>query len=158
MLEPWPVLLMVRELGTGGSERQLTEIARALDRAIFSPHVACFRAHGMRLRELEDSGVAVLPLPVRSLHKLSAITGARVLRRYLREHGIQLVHTFDSPTNLWGVPAARAAGTPVVLSSQRAYRELTPPLGRPLLRITDRIGDGVGVNCPDLVHHLVQDE
>jgi glycosyltransferase involved in cell wall biosynthesis len=69
-----------------------------------------------------------------------------------------LVHTFDTPSNLFGVPAARFARTPVVLSSQRAYRELTPPLGRSLLRITDRMADAVVVNCEALVRHMVQDE
>jgi glycosyltransferase involved in cell wall biosynthesis len=158
MPESSPVLLMARELGTGGSERQVTETARALDRSLFRPHVACFRPDGMRRRELEDAGVAVLGLPVRSLYKSSAVAGAFQLRRYLREHQIRLVHTFDTPTNLFGVPVARWAGTPVVLSSQRARRELSPPLSRRLLRVTDRMVDGVVVNCQALVRHMVEDE
>lgn len=158
MPKPWPVLLMVRELGLGGSERQTVEIARALDRSEFSPHVACLHSEGLRRRDLEDAGVPILALPVRSLAGLSALSGARLLRRYIREHSIQLVHTFDTPSNLFGVPAARLARTPVVLSSQRAYRELTPPFGRRLLRITDRLADGVVVNCQALVRHMVRDE
>jgi glycosyltransferase involved in cell wall biosynthesis len=158
MSQPWPILLLVRELGSGGSERQLTEIARAIDRSQFQPHVGCMRAQGMRLEELRQAGVGVLHLPVQSLYGFSALTGARVLKRYLQEHSIKLVHTFDTPTTIWGVPAARMAGAPVVLSSQRAYRELTPPLGRRLLRITDRMVDGVVVNCQAVVRHLVEDE
>jgi glycosyltransferase involved in cell wall biosynthesis len=69
-----------------------------------------------------------------------------------------LVHTFDTPSNLFGVPAARLARTRVVLSSQRAYRQLTPPFGRRLLRITDHMADGVVVNCQALVRHMVVDE
>ncbi|MGH9591508.1 MAG: glycosyltransferase, partial [Bryobacteraceae bacterium] len=151
-------LLMAGELGAGGSERQLTETARALDRALFHLHVACFRPDGMRRRELEDAGVSVLALPVRSLYKSSALLGALQLRRYLRDHRIRLVHTFDTPTNLFGVPVARLAGTPVVLSSQRARRELSPPLSRGLLRVTDRMVDGVVVNCQALVRHMLEDE
>ena len=154
----WPILLMARELGSGGSERQLTEVARAIDRTQFEPHVGCMRARGMRLDELREAGVGVLHLPVQSLYGLSAIRGAKLLRRYVREHSIQLVHTFDTPTTLWGVPAARWAGAPVVLSSQRAYRELTPPVGHRLLRMSDRLVDGVVVNCQALVRHLIQDE
>src|SRR5579862_5207312 len=149
-----PILLMVRELGWGGSERQLTEMARSLDRSRFQVHVACFRAEGMRVRELEEAGVPILALPVRSLRGVSAVTGANMLLRYLRKHSIQLVHTFDSPTNLFGVPVARLAGTRVVLSSQRAYRELTPPVQRRLLRGTDSMVDGVVVNCQALVRHM----
>jgi len=158
MSQPWPILLLVRELGSGGSERQLTEIARAIDRKQFQPHVGCMRARGMRLDELRQAGVGVLHLPVQSLYGFSAITGAQILRRYVRKHSIRLMHTFDTPTTLWGVPAAKFAGVPVVLSSQRAYRELTPHLGRRLLRITDRMVNGVVVNCKALVRHLIEDE
>ena len=40
----WPaqVLLLARELGLGGTERQLAETALALDRDRFEPHVGCF--------------------------------------------------------------------------------------------------------------------
>ena len=36
---PTPVLLMVRELGLGGSERQMAELAMALDKREFTAHV-----------------------------------------------------------------------------------------------------------------------
>jgi glycosyltransferase involved in cell wall biosynthesis len=149
---------MVRALGLGGSERQTVETARMLDRAEFSPHVACFYAGGLRQRELEDAGVPILALPARSLYRPSALNSARLLRRYIRRHSIQLVHTFDTPSNVFGVPAARLARTRVVLSSQRAFRELTPPMGRRLLRVTDRMADAVVVNCQALVRHMTGDE
>ncbi len=158
MPKPWPVLLMVRELSLGGSERQTVETARSLDRAEFSPHVACFRSEGIRRGDLEDAGVPILALPVRSLRNRSTLVGARTLHRYLRSHSIQLVHTFDTPSNLFGVPVARVARTPIVLSSQRAYRELSPRLSQHLLRVTDRLADGVVVNCQALVRHMVEDE
>jgi glycosyltransferase involved in cell wall biosynthesis len=155
---PAPVLLMVRELGPGGSERQLAEIARALDREQFSPHVGCFRPEGIRGDELRAAGVPVLQLPVRSLTSASIFGAGWRLSRCIRENGIRLVHTFDEPMNLWGVPAARAAGVGVVLSSQRAHRELVPPLRRHLLRVTDHMTDGVVVNCLAVRRHLVEDE
>ena len=61
-----PVLLMVRELGVGGTERQLVETARFLDRSRFTPHVGCFRPDGLRRKDLEDAGVPILHLPVYS--------------------------------------------------------------------------------------------
>ena len=61
-----PVLLMVRELGIGGTERQLVETARFLQRERFVPHVGCFRPDGLRRRDLEQAGVPILHLPVYS--------------------------------------------------------------------------------------------
>jgi hypothetical protein len=155
---PTPVLLMVRELGVGGTERQLTETARFLDRERFAPHVACLIADGMRRSEIEQAGVPLLTLPVSSFVNLSVLRGAWQLMAYIRRHNIQLVHLFDVPMDLFGVLPARLAGTPVVLASQRAHRQLTPPGGQRLLRLVDRIADGVVVNCEAMRQHLQTDE
>jgi glycosyltransferase involved in cell wall biosynthesis len=153
-----PVLLMVRELDLGGSERQLAEIAKALDRDRFEPHVGCFRPGGLRGNELRAAGVPVVSFPVRSFRHPSVLTAARQLGRYVRQHHIQVVHTFDVPSNLFGVPAAKALSKAVVISSQRAHRDLTPGLTRRLLRLTDRLADGSVVNCDALRRQLINED
>ena len=154
---PAPVLLMARELGPGGTERQLTEVAMALDRSRFEPHVACF-LDGIRSQELREQGVPVLRLPIQSFLMVGAWTGAFRLGRYLRTHRIRLVHTFDYPLNCFGVPVARFFRTPVILSSQRADRRLNPRLYHRLLRVTDHMVDAVVVNCEAMRRHLIEDE
>lgn len=155
MSRPHPVLLMARHLDQGGSERQLAEIAKALDRSRFEAHVGAFRPGGLRWRELESAGVPLVHFPVPSL---GSVKGAIEIGRYIHRHGIELVHAFDTPTNLYGVPAARLAGAGVVLSSQRADRELTPRRFRRWLRFTDRLADGIVVNCDFIRRRLVDDE
>ena len=150
-------MLLARELGIGGSERQLVEVAKALDRARFQVHVGYFR-EGFRVEELRSAGIPVLEIPVRSFRSSGVVTGARVLRRYLREHAIQLVHAFDYPLICFGVPVAKLAGVPAVLSSQRSSRELAPRAYQRLLRITDRFMDGIVVNCEAMRNHLVEDQ
>ncbi len=157
-LEPIPILLMARELGLGGSERQLTEIAKALDRGHFQPHVGCFYARGLRAVELRAAGVPIVEIPVRSFYAPASLLAARQMGRYIERHRIQLVHTFDVPLNLFGVPVARAFRAPLVLSSQRASRKLTPGLARHLLRLTDLIADAVVVNCEAMRRHLIEEE
>ncbi|HXK05718.1 MAG TPA: glycosyltransferase family 4 protein [Verrucomicrobiae bacterium] len=153
-----PVLLAVRELGLGGSERQAAETALALDRAHFAPHVACFRSGGFRARELAEAGVPILDLGLRSLIAPSMLASAARLGRYLTRHRIQLVHAFDVPSNLFAVPVARWNRVPAVLSSQRAHRELTTGLTRHLLRLTDRIVDGIVVNSRAVARELAADD
>jgi len=145
---------MARELGLGGTERQLAETALSLDRMRFEPHVGCFRAGGFRERELRQAGIPLVEFPVRSLISPSALAGAGQMGRYLSDHGIRLVHTFDVPADLFGVPVARLFRTPVVLSSQRAHRALTPGATRHLLRLTDRMVDGIVVNCQSVAREL----
>ena len=156
-VKPLPVLLLARELGLGGSERQLVEMAKALDRTRFIPHAGCMR-EGFRCDELRAAGVPLVVFPVRSLYGPSALAGAWQLRRYLMRNDIRLLHAFDVPMNLFAVPVARLAGTPVILSSQRAFRGLTPGLRRRLLRLTDRLADGIVVNGEAVRRHLIEDE
>jgi L-malate glycosyltransferase len=156
MLKPRPILLLTRSLGLGGTERQLAEIAKALDRAAFRPHVGCFHAEGFRAEELRAAGVPVVRFPVTSFVRPSVISGLLAMGRYIREHEIQLVHTFDVPLNLFGVPAARLFRVPRVLSSQRAHRALTPGIRRHLLRLTDRLVDGIVVNSETVRRELIE--
>jgi L-malate glycosyltransferase len=153
-----PVLLMSRELGLGGSERQLAEIALALDRDRFQPHVGCFTDVGFRAHDLREAGVPILELGVRSLVSRSAVSGAWRMGRYLRRHRIRLVHAFDVPLDLFAVPVARFFHTPVVLSSQRAHRSLTPGATRQLLRLTDRMVDGIVVNSRAVARELAAED
>jgi len=155
MAAPTPVLLMVRELNLGGSERQMAEIAKALDRSQFDPRAGCFRPAGLRGEELRAAGVPIVQFPVPSL---ASVKGALRIAAYVREQRIGLVHTFDMPANLYAVPAARMAGSAVVVSSQRADRRLMQPLYHHGLRVTDHLVDGIVVNCEFIRRHLRDDE
>jgi glycosyltransferase involved in cell wall biosynthesis len=148
---------MVRELGLGGSERQMAELAQALDKSEFEAHVGCFIEDGFRAQELRRAGIPILALPVRSFLAFNALEGAWHMGQYLRRHRIQLVHTFDLPLTCFGVPVARAWGVRAVLSSQRANRGLQPRYRR-LARITDRLAHGIVVNCEAMRVHMIEDE
>jgi L-malate glycosyltransferase len=156
MHKPCPILLLTRSLGLGGTERQLAEIAKALDRSAFAPHVGCFHAEGFRAEELRSAAVPVARFPVTSFVRPSVISGLAAMGRYIREHEIQLVHTFDVPLNLFGVPAARLFRVPCVLSSQRAHRALTPGIRRHLLRLTDHLVNGIVVNSDAVRRELIE--
>ncbi|MEO8099711.1 MAG: glycosyltransferase family 4 protein [Acidobacteriota bacterium] len=155
-----PIMLMVRELGPGGTERQLTELARHLDRSRFIVHVGCFNP-GIRQADLEGAGIPVQRFPVTSFVNASTVRGAWELGNYLRRHDIRILHTFDAPLNVFGAPVGKAlsllTGRPKVLTSQRGHRSLTPDV-RKGLRVTDRIADAIVVNCEYLREHLTTEE
>jgi len=150
----WPVLLLARELDLGGSERQMTEIAKTLDRSRFTPHVGCFRPQGIRQPELAATGVPIVHFPVDSFGSFAALSEAWKLGSYIRRHNIRLVHTFDYPLTIFAVPATRWLTRVVVVSSQRSHRSLIPGKYRRLVRMTDYIADAVVVNCEFVRQHL----
>ncbi|MBZ5609614.1 MAG: glycosyltransferase family 4 protein [Acidobacteriia bacterium] len=155
---PRRVLLMARELDLGGSERQLTVIAKALDRSRFEALVGCFRPAGLRGQELSAAGVGIAHFPVYSFASPAAASGAWKLARFIRSRGIDLVHTFDYPLTAFAIPVGHFFTRAIVVSSQRAHRGLIPSGYRTLVRATDRLADAIVVNCEFLRRHLEQDE
>jgi glycosyltransferase involved in cell wall biosynthesis len=155
--EPIPILLTVRELNIGGIERDVTQIALKIDRSRFEPHVASYQSEGMRFEEMRRAGVPFLHLPVTSLKSPTAFSAALRMRRYIREHGIQVVHAYDSSA-VFVVPIARTLGVPALLSSTLGNRNLHDRRTRRLVRWTDKIVDTVVVNCEAMRRHMIEDE
>ncbi|HLJ45210.1 MAG TPA: glycosyltransferase [Bryobacteraceae bacterium] len=153
----YPVLLMGRALGTGGTERQLTETAKALDRSVFEPHVGVFKAGGMRTSELSGQGIPVVEFPITSFLSLGAWQAAWQLIRYIRRHKIRLVHTWDYPLTTFAIPPTRLFTSAVPVTSQRSDRCLIPRHYRPLIAMTDRLANAIVVNCDFVRRHLVTD-
>jgi glycosyltransferase involved in cell wall biosynthesis len=157
LTRPVPVLLTVRELNCGGIERDLTKIALMMDRSRFEPHVASYQAEGMRFEELSRAGVPFLHVPLTSLKSPTALSAAMRVRRYIREHGICLVHAYDSSA-VFLAPIARALRVPAVLSSTLGNRNLRDKRTRRQVRWTDKIVDTVVVNCEAMRRHMIYDE
>ena len=158
MPSPVPVLLMIRELDIGGSERQLSTLARSLDAAKFQVHVGCFRDQGLRRRELDQARIPVVRFPVRSFRSMSLFAGAGAMRRYIHGSGIRVVHAFDYPTIIFGIPVARTCAGVAAVSSQRYHRSLHPGWPHRFQRLTDRMAHAVVVNCEYLARHMREEE
>jgi glycosyltransferase involved in cell wall biosynthesis len=65
---------------------------------------------------------------------------------YIRNHGIQLIHAFDVPSDIFAAPVARWYGVPAVVTSQLSYRSMYAPSRRAVLRLTDWLSDRVVTN------------
>ncbi len=154
MSRPVPILLVALQLDVGGNERDLAKLARYLDPEKFEVHVAAFRAGGERVAELEAAGIPILALQVRSLMNLTALQGARILRAYVRRHGIRLIHSFDPPTSILCVPLARMLGVRAV-ASHCFFRFLIPPLHYRGLAMVDRLAHRIVVNANAVKQHVV---
>ena len=153
---PIPILLMVRELDIGGCENDLTKVAVGIDRTRFEPHVGCLFARGIRVPQLQSANVPILELPVRGLLSPSWLTGGRMLRRYIRDHGIHLVHTFDAPMDTVAIPVAWAARVPVLVKSHLWYRRALPRSQQLCGSATDRLVDAIIVNSRAVQRELVE--
>lgn len=136
----------------------MAEMARSVDRTLIRPFVGVMRDHDFRRQDLEAASIPIHSFPLRSFASPGIVPALNRLRRFLRTTQIGLVHAFDTPGNIFAAFGARWAGVPVVLTSQRAHRSLSPPGQLQLLRWTDRMAAGIVVNCAYIRRHLIEDE
>jgi glycosyltransferase involved in cell wall biosynthesis len=95
------VVFMIRALEVGGTERQLVELAKRLDRTTFDVTVLCFYRGGALVGELLNAGV-----PVVSLDKKGRWEVCRFLLRMakeLRQRRPDILHGYMTGPNLVAV-------------------------------------------------------
>ena len=148
------VVLMGDTLNFGGTEGQFVEVACGLDRARWELDVACIRAEGPLRTRLEAAGIQAWSCGRGSFKSPRLLGAVRALSRRLRARKVQIVHSFDFYSNVLGVPAARMAGVPVVIASQRDLGNLRPPLQQRLQRAMLSLATHVLVNSRAIADRL----
>ena len=130
----------------GGTERQFTRLAASLDRERFEVHIGCLHRSGPLALELESIGLELTEFPLTSFYDANTLRQFVRLVRFFRERRIQVLHAFDFYTDVFTVPAARAAGVAVILASRRELMNLRTPWQRRAVKIACKMSTGVVVN------------
>jgi len=115
------VLQFTNSFQQGGSERQAVQLARLLgESGLARVRVAALDASGVLLEDVRRAGLGeAAAFPLTSFHDLNALRQLRRLAAYLREHEIDVLHTHDFYTNVFGMAAAAIARTPARVASKR---------------------------------------
>jgi L-malate glycosyltransferase len=119
-----PIAVVLTAFHPGGTERQMIELIRRLDRARFDVFVACFHREGAWLPRVEEAAAEIIELPLRSFGSPSTLAVARRFQTWLGDRRIRIVQACDRYSNIFALPAAAFARTPVRIG---ARRELAPP-------------------------------
>jgi glycosyltransferase involved in cell wall biosynthesis len=115
------VLQLLGSFHQGGSERQALQLTRLLrEDGAHNIFLAALNRQGVLLEEAENMGFADIPeFPLTSFHDLNFVRQMRKLVRFLGENKIDIVHTHDFYTNVFGIAAARIAKVKVKIASKR---------------------------------------
>ena len=88
---PANILYMIDNLGFGGTERQLVELIRNLDRSRFQPHICTLTVSNQLYDELDIPKVS---LDFKSFSSMSLIKQLVTLSRFIRDNRIDIIQTF----------------------------------------------------------------
>lgn len=114
-----PIAFVMTSFDPGGTERQMIELIRRLDRSRWAVHVACFRASGGWFDRVADVAESVAEFPVTSFKSPSLAPLFWAFTRWCRDLQVAIVHTTAMPANIFGLPGAAAARVPVRIGNRR---------------------------------------
>ena len=131
----------------GGTERQVVNLTNGLDPEQYELHMGCLGKVGPLLEEVTSRGIPVSEYKTKNLYNLGAMAARLRFVGYLREHSIELVHSYGFYSNVFAIPAARFAGVPVVIASIRDCGEALSATQKRIQKMACRMADCILANA-----------
>jgi glycosyltransferase involved in cell wall biosynthesis len=151
------VLQLIDSFDEGGSERQALELTRLLrNSGRFEVFLATLKAEGVLRKEIADLNLE--PIPAYPLTSFYDTNAARQLRRfvaYLRANRIDVLHTHDFYTNVFGMAAASLARMNVRIASCRETDGMRSRGQQRLQRVAFKFADRVVANSSSVKQKLI---
>ena len=115
------VLQLIDSFNQGGSERQALQLTRLLvESDKFKIHLASLSPDGSLRTTIDDLSLGEIPsFPLKSFYDANAVRQLRRFVRWLKSSQIQIIHTHDFYTNVFGMAAGALARLPVRVASMR---------------------------------------
>jgi glycosyltransferase involved in cell wall biosynthesis/peptidoglycan/xylan/chitin deacetylase (PgdA/CDA1 family) len=122
MTEPLSVAVFVDRYAPGGTQRQMLELIARLDRRRFRVYPVCFHTEGVWFERLQALGEVAL-FPIHGFRQAHTMRQLRAFADWCREKQIQVLHTCELYSNVFGLPGGALAGVPVRIGSRRGFVE-----------------------------------
>lgn len=151
------VLQLINSFHQGGSERQAVQLAGLLSESKrHQLHLACLERRGVLLDEALRLNLPEIPeYPLTSFYDSNALTQLRRFIAYLRRHRIEVVHTHDFYTNVFGITAARLARVPVRVASRRETGGMRSTTQKKVERGVYKLAQVIVANCEAVRQQLI---
>jgi L-malate glycosyltransferase len=152
------VLHLIGSFHSGGSERQALQLARLLrDEGSCRVSLAVLNGDGALRAEAERYFGANIPaFPLASFYDANFLRQIRRLAAFIKEQEIALVHAHDFYTNVFGMTAARLAGTKARIASKRETGEVRSSNQKIAEKQAFRLARAVVANAAAVKKYLIE--
>ena len=142
------VLLLIDNLSTGGSQRQMVNLALGLQRRGHNVRVFCYTPGDLLAAALNSVGISIVWFRKRARFSPDVLAA---LRREIKQNNCDVVLSYLQTPNVYAILSTRGmTGRPAVVVSERSFDPAGgPSLLQRLIRLLYRFADGVVVNS----HH-----
>ncbi|MDQ1637745.1 MAG: hypothetical protein QOF62_1084 [Pyrinomonadaceae bacterium] len=143
----------------GGSERQAVQLVRLLhESGRCRVRLACLQNKGSLREQADRLGLGEIPeYPLTSFYDRNALTQLRRLARFLKENEIDVIHTHDFYTNIFGMTAAAMARVPARVAYKGETEGFRTPMQKRLERGAFRLAHRVVANCDAVRTQLIRE-
>ncbi len=153
MTPPLRIAYVIGQLTHGGTEGQLYELVRNLDRDRFIPLVCALSSGGYWADQIRAQGIDVLELQRRGHYDILRFWK---LYQLLQRWKPDIVQTMLWSANSYGRIASRLAGVSTVIACERVAGHSKGALKVVVDRLLDRFTDRYIVNAPSVADYLVE--
>jgi len=114
-----PIAIVMTGFDPGGTERQMIELVRRLDKRRWDVHVACFHTRGAWFERAREAASSVAVFPITSFSSPKTLGRLWAFADWCRAQRMAVVHTTELYSNIFGLPGAALAGVPVRIGNRR---------------------------------------
>jgi glycosyltransferase involved in cell wall biosynthesis len=153
------ILQLIDSFDQGGSEQQALELTRLLhDCGKYEVFLASLKAEGVLRSSIKNLKLGDVPsYPLQSFYDRNAVTQLRRFVHHLRTSRIDLLHTHDFYTNVFGMTAGFLAGVKVRIASRRETNGLRSPRQQHVQRLAYSLADQIVANSSSVKHKLLEE-
>ena len=150
------ILQFIGSFHQGGSERQATALSCALKtEGTHDIYVATLNNDGVLRETMDEAGFTDIPeFPLTSFFNANFVRQARSCAAYLKNNKIDLVHTHDFYTNVFGMAAASLAGVKAKVASKRETGGMRSPSQEFVEKLAFGRSDAIVANSIAVRDHL----
>jgi len=153
------VLHMIDSFEQGGSERLALQLVRQLHESKrCRVRLACLQNKGSLRGEADRLGLGEIPeYPLTSFYDRNFVAQLRRLARFLKENEIDVIHTHDFYTNVFGLTAAAMARVPARVAYKGETDGFRTSAQKRLERGAFRLAHRVVANCEAVRQQLIRE-
>jgi glycosyltransferase involved in cell wall biosynthesis len=153
------VLQLVGSFHQGGSESQALQLTRLLlESGGHNVHLACMSPEGPLLEQVNQLDLEdVLAYPLTSFYAPSTAVQLGRFARFLRSRTIDVVHTHDFYTNVFGMAGATLAGTRARVAGKRETGGMRTKAQRRIELCAYKLSHAIVANSEAVGQQLIRD-
>jgi glycosyltransferase involved in cell wall biosynthesis len=150
------VLHLIDSFHKGGSESQAVQLVRLLQGiGRYRILMACLNSDGPLRTEIDRLDLGEIPeYKLTGFFKLRALRQLRRFTAHLKRQRVDILHTHDFYTNVFGMWAGAVAGVPVRIAARRESSGMRSTSRRTLERTSYRAATRIVANCEEVRHQL----